>query len=99
MLKTNTYYIAILAACEPNPCENSAAYIHNDDTFVCNCTDRFTGVQCQSVNYCATNPCQNRGSCVNGLRTNLCFCGGNFAGEFCDISTDDIEDHCGSDDG
>ena len=36
---------------------------------------------------------------MNGLRTNLCFCGGNFAGEFCDISTDDIEDHCGSDDG
>ena len=65
---------------------------------MCNCTDGFTGVLCQSVNYCATNLCQNGGSCVNGLGTHLCFCRENFAGEFCDISTDDIEDHCDNDD-
>ena len=53
---------------------------------------------CQSINYCASNPCQNGGSCVNGHRTHLCFCAENFAGQFCELSIDDIEDHCDDND-
>ena len=84
----------VVDVCEPNPCQNSGSCIPSGDSFVCNCTEGFTGVLCQSINYCASNPCQNGGSCVNGLGTHLCFCRQDFAGQFCEISVGDIVDHC-----
>ena len=92
----NFNFHIIIETCEPNPCQNSGSCIASEDTFVCDCTDGFTGTLCQSINYCASSPCQNGGSCVNGLGTHLCFCRENFAGQFCEIPIDNIEDHCNS---
>ena len=90
-------FLLFVDICEPNPCQNSGSCTASDNSFVCNCTNGFTGTLCQSIDYCANSSCQNGGSCVNGLGTQLCFCSEGFAGQFCEMSTDDIEDHCDDD--
>ena len=90
-------FLLFVDICEPNPCQNSGSCTASDNSFVCNCTNGFTGSLCQSIDYCANSSCQNGGSCVNGLGTQLCFCSEGFAGQFCEMSTDDIEDDCDDD--
>ena len=41
------YVSGFVDTCEPNPCQNSGSCIASGDSFVCNCTDGFTGELCE----------------------------------------------------
>ncbi|CAB0002147.1 unnamed protein product, partial [Nesidiocoris tenuis] len=64
-----------------SPCEHDGVCVNTPGSFMCNCTQGFTGPRCETnVNECESHPCQNDGSCLDDPGTFRCVC---MPGIFC----------------
>lgn len=58
-----------------SPCEHDGVCVNTPGSFMCNCTQGFTGPRCETnVNECESHPCQNDGSCLDDPGTFRCVC-------------------------
>ncbi|CAH1401168.1 unnamed protein product [Nezara viridula] len=58
-----------------SPCEHDGVCVNTPGSFMCNCTQGFTGPRCETnVNECESHPCQNEGSCLDDPGTFRCVC-------------------------
>ena len=82
--------------CEPNPCQNEATCTDLIGTYLCNCTEDYTGNDCEKLKVvtCANSPCL-QGECsdvydpVTQLANNFtCQCPFGYQGLTCDTEID-----------
>jgi len=82
--------------CEADPCQNGATCTDLIGTYLCNCTEDYTGNDCEKLKVvtCANSPCV-RGNCsdvydaVTQLANNFtCLCPFGYQGTACDVEID-----------
>nr|XP_022902897.1 sushi, von Willebrand factor type A, EGF and pentraxin domain-containing protein 1-like isoform X2 [Onthophagus taurus] len=67
-------------------CENIYASNATRKSYVCQCYDGFTGINCtERVDPCFRNKCKNNGKCRVIGKSYICECQNDFYGEFCDF--------------
>lgn len=86
-IKNNQRYMW-LCRLDGNPCQNggSCQYDEETDNYRCQCSEEWTGTNCEE----STNPCYDvdchSGECRNGT----CFCRGIYLGDHCEYGTHGI---------
>jgi len=79
-IAANTTLYAAFDFCKGSPCQNGATCINDVEnlTFVCECTEDFSGDRCQYLNACNIladdNPCGDFGTCQNDAGGIRCVC-------------------------
>ncbi|XP_069119028.1 uncharacterized protein [Argopecten irradians] len=84
---------AIVDFCSSNPCQNGGVCGSSQGTFVCTCTDGYTGLSCEKgpCPPTTTPHCNNGGYCYSIGTTKTCFCKLGFLGPTCtDKSRDTV---------
>lgn len=54
-------------ACQSSPCINGVCKLTSLDSYVCNCSPGFRGLNCEHTDHCTingTNPCKNDARCI-----------------------------------
>ncbi|KAK7005255.1 calcium-binding EGF-like domain-containing protein, partial [Biomphalaria glabrata] len=63
----------ITDACSSSPCENSGQCILSGSNYTCQCSQGFTGLNCETnIDECSSQPCQNNGTCSDGINQFFC---------------------------
>ncbi|XP_060576588.1 neurogenic locus protein delta-like isoform X2 [Ruditapes philippinarum] len=70
--------------CQSNPCLNNGTCVDGDRSYTCNCTERWSGINCEiDIDECLYQPCENNGECVNEINGFVCFCADGYEGYRC----------------
>ncbi|XP_060595827.1 fibropellin-1-like isoform X1 [Ruditapes philippinarum] len=78
--------------CQSNPCLNNGTCVDGDRSYTCNCTERWSGINCEiDTDQCQSNPCLKNGICVDGDRSYTCKCTERWSGINCEIDTDQCQ--------
>ncbi|XP_069118574.1 fibropellin-1-like isoform X2 [Argopecten irradians] len=82
---------AIVDYCSSNPCQNGGVCGSSQGTFVCTCTDGYTGLSCEKgpCRPTTTPHCNNGGYCYSIGTTKTCFCKLGFLGPTCTDKSQD----------
>ena len=60
---------------ETNPCAHGGTCINTKGSYMCKCTEGFTGKLCEiNINECASNPCANDATCMDKIGKFECVC-------------------------
>ncbi|KAK7491942.1 hypothetical protein BaRGS_00016788, partial [Batillaria attramentaria] len=78
----------VVTECDSQPCQNGGqCYRGVPGTYLCQCTPRYKGDNCEELKTCSDSPCLNGGSCSQyrsgSVDTFYCSCPQNFTGEIC----------------
>ncbi|XP_052213544.1 cadherin EGF LAG seven-pass G-type receptor 3-like isoform X1 [Dreissena polymorpha] len=76
------------------PCKNGGeCLVAANNSYTCNCSRGFGGMNCTGVDHCATDHCKNGGTCTpSGNGTFTCQCPADYVGTHCEIiGMQDIE--------
>ena len=86
---------------EPIPCLNGGSCFNTFESYVCECSEGFTGQNCEQLVEPECNICGQNGECkvlsLNDKMSFYCHCFDGFSGPFCehDINECDLENICG----
>ena len=92
MVNFNFLFFLLANVCSPNPCQNNGACIAISSTAAFGqCTNGYSGYQCQYANPCNSNPGQNQGTCVSRPKYSSppdfsCNCLSGFSGSLCQVN-------------
>ena len=72
-----------------SPCQNNATCHNSADylTYTCDCTDQYTGLNCETFIQCTGEPCQNGAPCTDSADYSdySCACSSEYTGKDCDV--------------
>lgn len=70
--------------CGSQPCLNGGTCLESDGSYMCQCSDQFSGPQCEvALDPCASNPCLHGAKCVNLKNDFHCECPPKLSGKRC----------------
>ncbi|XP_052213545.1 adhesion G protein-coupled receptor B1-like isoform X2 [Dreissena polymorpha] len=80
------------------PCKNGGeCLVAANNSYTCNCSRGFGGMNCTGVDHCATDHCKNGGTCTpSGNGTFTCQCPADYVGRQCEILSPCALNPCGS---
>lgn len=71
-------------------CSGRGQCADGNGTYHCNCTEGFTGVDCETnIDDCLLDSCNGHGECQDDINAFSCECDSGFTGDFCQIDIDD----------
>ena len=72
--------------CEDNLCLNNGTCIFQSaDDYECNCTEGYSGINCEDVDECIIySPCLNGASCLDSETGYMCVCAPGYTGALCE---------------
>ncbi|XP_033100020.1 fibropellin-1-like, partial [Anneissia japonica] len=83
--------------CSTNPCQNGSACTVVGSSYICRCSDCFTGTNCQTVlSACSNHACQNGAACVQVTGSCIqytCTCPSCYTGQFCETVLSACSNH------
>ena len=76
--------------CASKPCHNGAKCIESISTYVCTCTNGFTGSDCRTnIDECYSMPCKHSGTCTDGVAGYTCACISGWRSLNCNVDDDE----------
>ncbi|XP_060595828.1 uncharacterized protein LOC132749916 isoform X2 [Ruditapes philippinarum] len=76
--------------CQSNPCLNNGTCVDGDRSYTCNCTERWSGINCEiDLDACLSQPCENNGACVKEINGFVCYCDQGYEGYRCQYEIGD----------
>ncbi|XP_033760723.1 uncharacterized protein LOC117342636 [Pecten maximus] len=84
------FLIPYVNECNNIPCRNNGDCINSLGSYICVCTNGWTGPDCSiDIMECATDPCFNGGVCLERSGSFHCICPAGWEGNLC---TDDVNE-------
>lgn len=85
--------ICDIQLCKDNICKNNGTCYIVNDTNVCDCTSKWTGVRCETLlRSCDDFSCFNNGTCEDVLDKFRCHCEVGWQGDACLLDIDECRD-------